>query len=123
MHIFLAFRNYLYVMALVAVAFSFGSCGNTRQLTYLQGQFDTAKLSQLNPIEPIIRKGDLLSIIVFSDNPEATKIYNQSLIMVPGSSTGSSSSTALPGAAPTTGSASPTAPGYQVDENGDIVFQ
>src|SRR5882724_1752013 len=120
MHIFLAFRNYLYVMALMAVAFSFGSCGNTRQLTYLQGQFDTAKLSQLNPIEPIIRKGDLLSIIVFSDNPEATKIFNQSLITVAGSSAFSAGGT---GVTQAVGGSSPSAGGYQVDENGDIVFQ
>ena len=44
----------------------------------MQGKFDTAKLSVINPVEPIIRKGDILSIIVYSDNPEATKIYNQS---------------------------------------------
>jgi polysaccharide export outer membrane protein len=104
------------------MVFLFGSCANPREFTYLQGQFDTAKLSQVNPIEPIIRKGDLLSIIVFSDNPEATRIYNQSLItpVTSASSFGASG----PGLAPTSsGSTSPTAPGYLVDENGNIVFQ
>src|SRR6516162_10017317 len=55
------------------------SCTSIKELTYLQG-IDTAKLSEVNPVQPVIRKGDILSIIVFSDNPEATKIYNQSLI-------------------------------------------
>ena len=101
--------------ALIGFAFMAGSCGNTRHLTYLQGQFDTAKLSQVNAIEPIIRKGDLLSIIVFSDNPAATRIYNQSLIAVSGSSSSSSSASE--------GGTSPSAPGYQVDYNGNIMFQ
>jgi len=109
-------------IVLTVLALLTSSCNNTRQLTYLQGQFDTAKLSQVNATEPIIRKGDVLSIIVFSDNPEATRIFNQSLIttMSPSSSSG--------GSTPTSGdqasaSSSPTAPGYQVDDNGNIVFQ
>jgi polysaccharide export outer membrane protein len=87
----------------------------------MQGQFDTAQLSQINAVEPIIRKGDILSIIVFSDNPEATKIYNQSLITAGGSSSGISSG----GVAATGGLAgsNPSAPGYQVDQNGNIMFQ
>ena len=77
----------------------------------VRGPFDTAKLSKINATEPVIRKGDILSIIVFSDNPEATKIYNQSIIM----SSGSGGSAA--------GGNSSSPPGYQVDEEGDIVFQ
>ena len=97
------------------------SCGNTRQLVYMQGQFDTAQLSQVNAVEPVIRKGDILSIIVYSDNPEATRIYNQSLITTgttaaTSSSGGSSGGTTIPGI-------NPSASGYQVDENGNIVFQ
>jgi polysaccharide export outer membrane protein len=107
-----------YGIVLAGIVILSSSCGNVRPLTYLQGSFDTAKLSQLNHVEPIIRKGDLLSIIVFSDNPDATKIYNQSLIVAPGSTVSASSTAAGAGSA-----ASPTAPGYQVDENGDIVFQ
>jgi len=104
-----------------AVVFLSASCGNVRSLTYLQGKFDTAKLSQLNHVEPVIRKGDLLSIIVFSDNPDATKIFNQSVINVP--STGGGSSAAASEVTSAMGSGAATAPGYQVDENGDIVFQ
>jgi polysaccharide export outer membrane protein len=120
MHILFVVRNYLltYLFALIGIAFLFSSCGNIRQLVYMQGKFDTAKLSQLNATEPIIRKGDLLSIIVFSDNPDATKIYNQSVITVGGSAAGGSG-----GASQGVAGVAPAAPGYQVDENGDIVFQ
>ena len=84
----------------------------------MQGSFDTAKLSIVNPIEPIIRKGDILSIVVYSDNPEATKIYNQSLI-----TTGNTSIIASTGITQAVGGSAPTAPGYQVDLDGNIVFQ
>lgn len=73
----------------------------------MRGPFDTAKLSVVSPVEPVVRKGDILGIIVFSDNPEATKIYNQSLV-----NTGVQS-----------GSNSSAPPGYQVDNDGNIVFQ
>lgn len=91
------------------------SCGNTRSLVYMQGSFDTAQLSQVNAVEPIIRHGDILSIIVYSDNPDATKIYNQSLIVVANASAQSSGGGTI--------GASPAAPGYQVDQNGNIMFQ
>ena len=123
MRISLVARNLFYVLILSTLALSFSSCGSTRNLTYIQGAFDTAKLSQLNASEPIIRKGDILTIIVYSDNPEATKLYNQTVIVSSNSSN-----------APTTGEATgaisggmtgtnPSSGGYLVDENGDIVFQ
>ena len=86
----------------------------------MQGTFDTAKLSVINPVEPIIRKGDILSIIVFSDNPEATKIYNQSLITTAGTSISSAGGS---GGSSAIGGSAPAAPGYQVDVDGNIVFQ
>jgi polysaccharide biosynthesis/export protein len=96
------------------------SCGNIRQLTYIQGSFDTAALSKVPGVDPLIQKGDILSIIVYSDNPEATRIYNQALITTasPGASTsaGAISSGGLSGGSPTTG-------GYLVDDNGNIEFQ
>jgi polysaccharide export outer membrane protein len=101
-----------------ATVFLLASCGSTRQLTYIQGSFDTAALSKIPGVDPLIQKGDILTIIVYSDNPEATRIYNQTLI-----------TTASPGAAIAgTGisgglGGSPTTPGYLVDENGNIEFQ
>lgn len=89
------------------------SCASTKKLAYMQGKFDTAKYSQIPVIDPVIQKGDLLSIIFYSDNPEATKIYNQTLIT--GATAGASSvgSDGISGA-------SPTAAGYLVDEAGNI---
>jgi len=112
-----------YGVGMVMLALILGSCGNTRQITLMQGKFDTARLSQIQISDPVIRKGDLLGIVVYSDNPGATSIYNQAVIPSnnpsgTGSGTGGSGSTA---GAQTTGS--PTTPGYQVDENGDIQFQ
>src|SRR5450755_4631861 len=111
-------RNFLFVIMGLWIMNSLSSCGNTKQLVLMQGKFDTAKLSIINPIEPIIRKGDILSIIVYSDNPDATKIYNQSLI-----ATGNASVIAPSGEAQNIGGAPPAAPGYQVDVDGNIVFQ
>src|SRR5882672_2991679 len=83
-------KNFLFAMFGLCVMYSMSSCGSTKGLILVRGPFDTAKLSVINPVEPIIRKGDILSIIVFSDNPEATKIYNQSLISTSNSSNVSS---------------------------------
>jgi polysaccharide export outer membrane protein len=103
----------------IVLALLLPSCVNTRHLIYMQGAFDTTKLSNVNVVEPVIQKGDLISIIVYSDNPEATRIYNQALITT-GSAGGLGGdvgiSTGLAGAAPSTA-------GYPVDENGNIEFQ
>jgi polysaccharide export outer membrane protein len=61
-----------FVMGIVVLS----SCGNTRELQYLQGQFDTVKLSQANYPEPLIQKNDLLSITVYSDDPKASAYFN-----------------------------------------------
>jgi polysaccharide biosynthesis/export protein len=87
------------------------SCGSTRQLQYMQGTFDTSKLSKYNLPVPTIQKGDLLSIIVYSNNPAATVIYNQSIL--------GGGATSSPGAS----GMSATTPGYLVDESGNIQFQ
>ena len=111
-------KNLLFAFAGFWIMHTMSSCGNAKQLMLLQGPFDTAKLSIIPPVEPIIRKGDILSIIVFSDNPEATKIYNQLLITTP-----TSSATNSPGVAQAVGGSAPSAAGYQVDLDGNIVFQ
>jgi polysaccharide export outer membrane protein len=111
-------RNLVFVAVGFWIMQTMSSCGSTKGMILVRGPFDTAKLSTIKPIEPIIRKGDILSIIVFSDNPEATKIYNQSLIAA-----GSSSSTSSEGGGVSKASTSPEAPGYEVDAEGNIVFQ
>ena len=115
----------------VWLAFTLSSCGNTRQLTYIQGQFDTAKLSQIVKTEPVIQKGDLISIIVYSDNPAATALYNQAIAPGAASSAaglGGTNTNSGGGTGSTTGAtqssvSSPSSPGYLVDESGNIPFQ
>jgi len=120
-------------IGLVLLPCIFSSCADTRQFTYMQGKFDTAKLSEIKFDPPKIRKGDLLSIIVYSDNPSATALFNQSLIVVSNTAGTSSSSGSAGGAggsgggtgstAGTMSTGSPTTPGYLVDERGNIQFQ
>jgi polysaccharide biosynthesis/export protein len=128
-------KNHLLGCLIVLITFSFvfPSCVSTRPLTYMQGTFDTAQLSQIKIPEPRVRPGDLLSIIVYSDNPEATALFNQTLIIAngsSGSSSGSAGAAGTGGAGGGTGSSvgavgagSPTTPGYLVDEDGNIQFQ
>jgi polysaccharide export outer membrane protein len=111
-------KNFLFAIVGCWIMLNMSSCNNTKQLVLMQGKFDTARLSIINPVEPIIRKGDILSIIVYSDNPDATKIYNQSLIV-----TGNTSVIASSGVTQAVGGAAPASAGYQVDGDGNIVFQ
>jgi polysaccharide export outer membrane protein len=98
----------------------------------MQGSFDTAQLSQVKIPEARVRPGDVLSIIVYSDNPEATALFNQSEITVSSGSGGSNSGTptgvgaaggGTGSSAGAMGGGSPTTPGYLVDEEGNIQFQ
>jgi polysaccharide export outer membrane protein len=109
-------------LVFIALTILCSSCTNTRKLVYMQGAFDTTRLSQLAQLQDTIQKGDLLSIVVYSDNPEATKIYNQILITTAGASSagsGGETGTASGGVA----GSSPTSGGYLVDEQGNIEFQ
>lgn len=105
-------RTFIYFVA-VGFLFAFASCTGSRkahkELLYLQGNLDTMPNLKVPPKEVTFQKGDLLSIVVYSDNPEATVIFNQQQF-VPGSSNSSAST-------------GPTVAGYLVDENGNIHFQ
>jgi len=112
---------------LVILALACSSCGNTRHLTYLQGKFDTASIGQISLKEPIVQKGDLLSIIVYSDNPGATVQFNPGQIASSGNSSSggaSGGSTGNTSAASSGGSGggAPSSGGYLVDEKGNIEF-
>jgi polysaccharide export outer membrane protein len=112
----------IYALALGLMAGLLGSCGSTRPFTYMQGQFDTAKLSQIPVIEQVIQKGDLLNIIVYSDNPQATALYNQPVAGASGGSAGLAGLPSSPGTSSSTVGA-PTSSGYLVDQSGNIAFQ
>ncbi len=92
------------------------SCGNVKNLQYMQGGFDTAKLGHYKVPIPVIQKGDLISIVVYSDNPAATAIYNQPV-------TASNSAALQQTVGAPTGTTTAPVGGYLVDDEGDIQFQ
>ncbi|OJY81025.1 MAG: hypothetical protein BGP14_07295 [Sphingobacteriales bacterium 44-15] len=106
------------VIVWVMLLFIF-SCKAPRQVQYLQGPIDTAALSKINIPEPVIQKGDLIGITVYSDNPEVTAVYNQQMATTAISSAATSSA----GLSAATGQTSPSMPGYLVDAGGNIRFQ
>ena len=96
-------------LAVVLVVF-LSSCGNLKQLQYMQGNIDTAALSKINFIEPVIQEGDILVVVVYSDNQLASSYYNQGST-VP--SPGGSGALGMSNAAPSTA-------GYEVNKEGNI---
>jgi polysaccharide export outer membrane protein len=72
-----------------------------KEMMYLQGKLDTLPNLTVLTKEYKIQKGDLLNIVVYSDNPAATAIFNQ----------------------PQQGSGGGGGGGYLVDPKGDIRFQ
>ena len=112
----LSMKKYAGLLALIPFVFGIvllPSCGNTRQLQYMQGQFDTTKLSQALYPNPVIQKNDLISIIVYSVDPRASSYYN---LPVQANVTGASSPSIVM-AEPTAATASTA---YLVDQEGDI---
>lgn len=78
------------------------SCVNTKGVTYFNNIGDTVLTASEDGLEPVIQKGDLLSISVSSLSPEVTAIFN-----APNSMVGSSLSQAA---------------GYLVNQDGYIDF-
>lgn len=103
------------ILFAVLMVTMFTSCNNVKKLQYLQGPFDTTQLSKVRFSEPVIQKGDLLNIIVYSDNPQATAIYNQPIA--------NPAANVTQGAAPMGGSGQSSFTGYLVDPAGNIQFQ
>lgn len=103
----------LYLFLLAASMPCWWSCGNTRHLQYLQGQFDTTKLSQVQYPEPVIQNNELVSITVYSDDPRASAYYN-----LPAQPTIAGTATVSTPTMPTSTPAS----SYLVDEAGNIQF-
>lgn len=99
--------------ALVSALFLFVACGASKKTheerLYLQGA-DSIQGQLVTMPEQKIQPGDLLTILIYSDNKEATEIYNQPQSPpVAGVGGGASSMT-------------PAGRGYLVDPNGKIVL-
>jgi len=110
-----------YIVLSVLLLALFSSCQPGKKAhqsrLYLQG-IDSAKIEAVKLPEQTIQKGDRLSIIVFSDNPEATAIYNQ---LQRGGGASPSSSTDVTSLGGGTG-AGAGAGSYLVDVQGNILF-
>ena len=92
------------------------SCGNIKNLQYLQGNFDTAKLSQIKLTEPLVQKGDLLGITVYSDDAGATAAVTNPTQNMSGISNASDNKVSDLNA----GSQVAAVPGFLVSQSGDI---
>lgn len=101
--------NRLFSLVTFIVAFAaMSSCGDIKQLQYVQGNFDSARLSKVNFAEPVIQKGDILGITVYSESELASSLYNQA-----------STEKAATGAGPV--QAGGKAEGYLVEQDGTII--
>jgi polysaccharide export outer membrane protein len=98
-------KHILKLLMVLSVSLLIISCASVKksrkEMLYLQGNLDTLPNRTVLTKEDSIQKGDILNIIVFSDNPGATAIFNQ----------------------PQSGSGAGGAGGYLVDPRGDIRFQ
>lgn len=86
---------------------------------YFNGYLDTSRMDAYRHPELLVQKGDRLSITFFSDNPQATAIYNQvSGASVPSSSGGSQMDAGKVSSGSSAGSQGFL--GYNVDQDGNI---
>src|SRR5688572_27280879 len=87
----------------------FGSCVDTRKVTYFNDLGEGVIPSSVVNLEPVIQKSDILSITVTSPNPEASVMFNAPN-MAPSNTTNSTPGNILP------------ASGYLVNQDGFIQF-
>jgi len=90
------------------------SCTNVKNLQYLQGGLDSNRLKNIVVPEPVIQKGDLLGITVYSDDPLATAAVTRQASSA--SPMTVSVEANMAGAASTTSAAS----GYLVNQQGNL---
>jgi polysaccharide export outer membrane protein len=97
---------------------SLSSCFGSKPVAYFdQGKFDTSNIENINVPEQVIQKGDILSIKIFSDNPDATAIFNQAgNLQTAIASTESLSKSVNTSQSTLTGAST----GYLVDDKGNI---
>ena len=103
-----------FVMAMLVV-WGLSSCIGSKPIPYFNGQIDTSKLQNIVVPDQLIQRGDILGITIFSDNPEATGIFNQASV-----STGTPATLQPTRGVAGAASAGSTGGGYLVDNNGRI---
>ncbi len=104
-------KNLLWLLVPALLMFATTSCVTHKPVQYLEGSFDTIPLKNVQWKEPVVQPGDLISIVVYSDNAAAAAIYNQ----VGGVTSSSSTNAGI-----AVGTNSGTAPGYLVNSDGTI---
>jgi polysaccharide export outer membrane protein len=116
----LLFSGLLKNRCIAAVFFCFGmiylsSCVGTRPPAayFSGGKLDTTLIQAVKIPDQLIQKGDIMSIVIYSDNVDATAIFNQAGGMA------ASVPSPLGGKGNAVNTVSP-ATGYLVDNNGDI---
>jgi polysaccharide export outer membrane protein len=107
------FMQRLSGILLVTIVIVLGtSCGNVKNLQYVQGPFDTARLSKVQFTDPVIQQGDLLGITLYSDDATATAAVMAQPVTINTGNAGTGTIANIP----STGAGT----GYLVSENGFI---
>ena len=108
---------YIWILAIFPTFFFCSSCSSTKPIPYFKGTIDTGMIQKLAIPEQVVQPGDILSITIYSDNPEATAIFNQAGSTVPMSTASTSSAISK---SVSTQNTSPGTPTYLVDKDGFI---
>jgi polysaccharide export outer membrane protein len=103
------------IYSLIPITYSlfFASCVSYKNQIFFQGLSDTTYIASTKQPEPILQRGDQLSIFVYTPDPIASAYYNMPM----GGGQGGSMQMLNQG-----NQAGGTIAGYLIDEDGEIVF-
>lgn len=107
---FLRARSLSISLIFLGLAVIFGSCVDTKKVTYFNTLNEGVIPTTVTNLEPVIQKSDILSITVSSPNPEATAIYNAPNMIALSTNNISGAGNIAP------------ASGYLVNQEGNIEF-
>jgi polysaccharide export outer membrane protein len=107
-----------FIIALLAAIFFLPSCVSVKPVQYLESRKDTTITDALSSLQPRIQPGDMISVMVYSDNPTASALYNPGGGSPSGLAGDASGQSAMGASSTAAGSNA----GYQVMENGSIVM-
>jgi polysaccharide export outer membrane protein len=97
-----------YFFTAISIIFLVSSCANTKKVAYFNDIKDSARISSVAGLEPVIQKKDILSITVSSLSNEATIVFNTPNLPITPSASLSSNT--------------PETAGYLVGQDGTIKF-
>jgi polysaccharide export outer membrane protein len=99
----------------LSLYFAFTSCVSYKKQIFFQGLSDTSYVASTRQPEPLIQRGDQLSIMVYTPDPQASSYYNMPM----GGGQGGGGAQMINQVGQGGGG---TIMGYLVSEDGDIVF-